>query len=308
MATVTATKDGTWDDTTVWDTEELPINGDDVNLGDYVVTIDQAMTIPVTGRLGTITGATGNIAINNTTGRIDITADEIIADQNTTGIIQITNSSETYINILDIYADTKKGIYLNNATGTIVINGNIHAGSANGSWCLYTGKNSTGTTFINGDIYGGSSTQTYGCLLQHARTVRIYGNIYGGTTGVGIYITSGTAITYITGNITGGTLGVAYGVYNNSATSQTYIRGTIDGKPCNIIGGTTVGNVGIYNDSAALIYIEGNLVYSLASPIVGAITYSDSPFTYIKVGNNIFYTSSKEIIGTTNSSSNGWGW
>jgi hypothetical protein len=294
MATITATKLGHWEDTTVWDLGRVPQDGDDVNISTYQVQITSSQIIPADGgTLNSITGTTGAIIFYSFDGQLILRATTIQAGANDSGIIQINYSDTDTIIYGNIYGSTTTtaapGISYNK--GHVTINGDIHGGTTSNSYGLGLASNSNvATIVINGDIYGGSTGGTYGISdANSVQTIRLFGNVYGGVAH-GVSLIANCKYIQI-GNVTGGTTtSTGYGIYNNGANSSVSVTGIVS-------GGDTRVNVGIFNNSTGNISIQGNLIYTLAPPITGLVTYNPSNYSYVQLNGEKFYVSSEQIGG-----------
>ena len=134
--------------------------------------------------------------------------------------------------------------------------GNVTGGSANGgAFCLT--NNSTGTIIITGNVTAGSIAGADAARNTSSGSIIIIGNVSGGAGAFGVD-NSGTGTVSITGTVTGGSNSASIAVRNNSS-------GTVN-ITGNVVGGSA--SVGASNTSTGRINITGNCVASSAAASV----------------------------------------
>jgi len=189
MATIVAQATGNWSAGGTWTGGTPPGSGDTAQTGDFVVTIDQDITVATLEPTGS--------------GRFECTAARTI----TANIVM----SSTYNN---------GGLRLTHTTGTTTINGNGTGGSAANAHAVHaTGDG--GTTIINGNVTGGSGTGATGLRCAIGIVATVNGTATGGSalTAYGILNNSTGTVTCTTA--IGGTVNTAYGIFGNHADGTT---------------------------------------------------------------------------------------
>jgi len=286
MAAFVAAQNGNWNASATWgkagsppvEGTDYPGPDDTVDLGAYVVTVNQTL-VPSSGNpIGAISTTGAGQLLFNAAGTLHtFSAVSIQAGTKTTGVVYVTGSAS-----LALYANVTGGTA---ATGYGV------------------SANTSGTVTINGNITGGSHATAYGLLCSGNSTVNVNGDVAGGVSSVGLYNSSATALVTITGNVSAGSASSGFGARNNSTGTITksantthglynYSTGTINitgnvtggsgsgGNPANgvynystgavnIIGNVTGGTyslaMGVHNVSTGVVTITGNLIYSATS-------------------------------------------
>jgi len=292
-ATITATKEGNWSDTTVWDLSRVPTDGDDVVLGGYAITWDSAQaTIPASGILNTISdaGASGRIilaldsAFCNSGCALNVTT--ATCGTSTNGLIDVTGAGAT-TNTLTVTTGTGAGEGViggsassacglrNTSTGTVIVT-NAIGGSAISAYGVR--NNSSGAIIVTNAI-GGSASSAHGVTNNSIGTV-IVTNATGGSATTAHGVNNSSTGTVIVTNATGGSATTAHGV-NNSSTGTVSVSG-------NITGGTGLSATGIYNATTGQVTLSGTV--TLTQGIKGAAYEGYAPAWNLTTGYAKFYT------------------
>lgn len=209
MATITAQAGGNWSDTSTWDLDRIPQDGDDVNLSSYTVVWDaSALTIPASGTLNSLTNSSGKLTLALTLGNATLNCTTIQAGAgpllqptgtttnkltiNCSSLIagSMTNAHAIYSTItngyMDIYANTISGGSGSNARGLY----NYNACTVN----IYMG--------VNGVIKGGSGVGTYGVDNNTSTPCNVYnGTIQATSSASGLYNSYSGTGTYTNVNL-----------------------------------------------------------------------------------------------------------
>ena len=130
MATIVAVRSGNWSDTTVWDLERTPADGELVQAGAYIIEFDEDVDQP-------------NTVLDATTGSYQYSG---------AGTRSVTANA-------NMGTHTGNGIVRNAATGTLHFPGEVVGGSgssAYGAYIAYSGS------MIIGTATGGSGVGAYG--------------------------------------------------------------------------------------------------------------------------------------------------
>lgn len=189
--------------------------------------------------IGNVTSNGSGIGVGNsgTTTIVGDVSGQIAANSNAYGFLH-NNGTTTSIISGNIFARGGNGVR-NNSSGTLIIYGNVRAGTAGSVHGVSNLTN--GTVYVFGDVSGGSgSTQSYGLFNQGVGGIAyISGNAFGGTgtDSVGA-INNVSAFISISGNAIAGTGSVAYGA-SNVATGYLEVNGLAIGN------GFGLGSAGI---------------------------------------------------------------
>lgn len=273
MAVFKATKNGNWNDPTVWDLGTIPGVGDDVYANNFTVTLT-GNVIVASLRNTPGTGITlGGRFINNAGYSItgDIYTSNTSCIQTTVVVNGLTyNFSGNYFggSAWACYA-----IGLTNLTNcNIIINGNSYGGNSQATSGIYLhGTNST--ISFTGTLTSGTGIQSPGLQLAGGGwTGTVTATMSGGTGGSGIPANTGPAlhlsatgsnVTAI-GNCTGGS-GGNFGAQVSGAGSTLTIVGTAT-------GGSIADSFGAYNSNAASILRVFSSVGSGVAEGVGGVS------------------------------------
>jgi hypothetical protein len=232
MATIVALTSNNWSSTTVddpWPGGTKPGAGDTVQTGDFIIEIDEDITVALLEATGvgyfTVTAIAGD-------GVRTITAD-VLNSGTVIGGLRISNPSGQVVTIGNFTggtANSTTAVLNSGIMGSIV--GNILGGADAGA-----GLDNSGTAGnITGNITGGAGSHG----IDNSGTVgNITGDITGGAGGHGISFLASSVLGTITGDISGGSGSNKCGVYSYFATV-----GTIEG---NVTGGTGDNAYGIYS-------------------------------------------------------------
>ena len=194
MADVYATKNGGWDDPTVWNTGVVPSAGDSVYSNNKAITITTDITATsISNRENSPAVAGGSFTINKTAGTPDFTVNADILG----GLG----------NCLVVPGALVSGRPINLTVNGDVHGGNISAGSASGVWFTCDTYDDA-TLTINGNIYSGiglnkrRGVEFFGVSGNtKIQTLTINGNMIGEDSSAygGVYASYG--LVYINGNI-----------------------------------------------------------------------------------------------------------
>ena len=183
MATIVAVRSGNWSDTTVWDLERTPADGELVQAGAYIIEFDEDVDQP-------------NTVLDATTGSYQYSG---------AGTRSVTANA-------NMGTHTGNGIVRNAATGTLHFPGEVVGGSGSSAYGAY---NSGAGSMIIGTATGGSGGNAFGAYNSGAGSM-IIGTATGGSgsSAYGAYIAYSGSM--IIGTATGGSGVGAYGAYNGS--------------------------------------------------------------------------------------------
>ena len=183
MAIIVAVRSGNWSDTTVWDLERTPADGEFVQAGAYIIEFDEDVDQP-------------NTVLNATTGSYQYSG---------AGTRSVTANA-------NMGTHTGNGIVRNAATGTLHFPGEVVGGSGSSAYGAY---NSGAGSMIIGTATGGSAVGAHGAYNSGAGSMTIdTANGGSGWNAFGAY--NSGAGSMIIGTATGGSGGGAYGAYNYS--------------------------------------------------------------------------------------------
>jgi len=240
MATVYATKSGSWSDTTVWNTGALPTSSDDVYCNNYNIEINQNIT--VLSLRNTAAGGGGSGGWFSVSAARTINVGTLVMQSSTSYLIITQNptSTTTTINVTNAITGAPTS-----GQAIIIVGGNLQGGNVN----------------ISAPSVTWTSTGAYGIANIYTGTLTFTGNVLGSTTslasGGAISVQNGSLI--VVGNVTGGSINLAYGInMTNSAVSAT-VTG-------NVTGGTTGNSYGI-NCTAGNVTVTGAVNNSTANGI-----------------------------------------
>jgi len=328
MAIRYAVATGNWSNTATWDGGTLPTSSDDVFSNNFIVTVDQDITVislrntsnvlPLIASGGrfNVTGSSGTrtITLTGTTGTGGVTPSGVFSTASSLvgSALRVSSTSGATVNI-----NTPLGIPQTSVGSTITMLGNATvsiAGIFNQPQSFFTHfrtetSAANGTLNIIGNLIGGGGSAV-GCLNVNAAgyTVNVTGNITGsGDAGVVLQ----AAVTFnVTGNVTAGTsqgiswnggnggvvtvtgnvtAAAASGIFNNATTQTIVVNGNVTASSANNgISGNTIGT---------LITVNGNLINVADVMAVNAFKLRISPtavqtWTYQTSGpNRLLYTS-----------------
>lgn len=276
MANVWAIKNGDWSDPTLWNTGALPTSSDDVYANNFNININQNTTVNSlrnTANTGITAGGTFNFNTSGVTANIN---DNIYSS--TVGLILITaNSGIIKISIVNaIIRPNITAQVLIDYTGNcnFELSANLITNSNNISNTRVINKTSSGILTINSNISGGN-------------------NIAGSGNGSATIYLASSSISYINGNVTGGTGS------NDVSRAINIVAGDLT------INGNVIGGSGILGNLATItITSSGNI------KVIGDVTGNVSKAIYATNGNidiigNITGSNSNgipaiEILGTAN--------
>lgn len=242
MAVRWAVANGNWSSTATWDGGTLPTSADDVHADGKTVTIDQNITVlslRTTQRTGGTVG--GTFIANN---GVSITATTFLAGVISASLVTLAANAAVTVNgsfstatQAGAFALSSGTLTINGSisgagalssncnailaagTGSVVINGNVGAGSNTGG--LTMTFSSTGSLSITGSVTS-SSNSSINIVNNAASSVSIVGNLISGGTGSVIICSVSTTIS-VTGNLTGGNGGVL-----NTSNGILNIVGTVN--------------------------------------------------------------------------------
>jgi hypothetical protein len=231
--THTATKNGCWADTSVWDVSAVPENGDSVELAGYVVTAIGNGTTDCTSSPSAAIPSTGTLAAITSTGK----AGQIqykLDDDDCHGGCSLAATTVT--------AGTKPttaGLIWITGVTTHVLSLTVGTGAGEG-------------------LIGGSNANAYGVFQQSTGTVNFVGNISASANSPG-YATDAGAILNITGNISGSS-GIALAGLYLAGTGTISINGTLTGG--------ALRSPAVYNYGGADVTLSAtsHLIYGTSSP------------------------------------------
>jgi hypothetical protein len=169
MATISASGAGNWSATGTWTGGVVPNGGDDVQLGQYIVTLDVA-SIPATGTLNSITANDyrGNIAIP-----IDSATFHGGCTINCTTVGPPVTYSQGVIRVSGVGPSDHLLTIVGNLTGC------VHVGSVDGSSAVYLAA----VTYlrVTGNVSGGTGICSYGINTNANGYITVDGDLSGGS-------------------------------------------------------------------------------------------------------------------------------
>jgi hypothetical protein len=243
------------DDMVTWTKRQgIPGNGDTVVLGATFVITANISRIPLTGSLAAISG-NGQLVMG--TGVADAHSLHVSGDitggtVGTGGTISLSgiNATSFEINAANIRGCASGGtnpytITRVTNTSNLVITANILGGAASGSSTLI--NNALGSITVNGDVLAGSYSNA---IINNTTAtwtinpVTAISGIKGGTStnSYGLLHQSGTLTLTVNGDTQGGTATGCKGIYVNNALATI----TINGAGRTLTGGTGTGAEAIY--------------------------------------------------------------
>lgn len=270
MANVFATKNGNWNDPTVWNTGALPATTDDVYANGYTIAINQNITV-LSIRTTVASGIVAPAGVGGfTVGQLVTIVGDVISGFS----ICLTQLVSCSINIVgNVYGGTGifcRGIHWQ-LGGTLNITGNVYGGSVNTSPGI--NNQSAGIINVTGNVYGGSSVGCEGIYNQSGGIVTVTGNCFG------------TSIYGITNNSTGvvNIIGIAYA--GNNYAVYNIGAGTVNVTAAIAGTGTAASVPAVYNASILGKAIVKNITFGSAGqvPIGGFVKFSNSTDTTISV-------------------------
>lgn len=216
MAVYKATKNGNWNDATVWDLGTIPGMADDVYANSFTVTLTQ------------------NI---------------IIASLRNTSAPGITvggrfNNNNNYSITGDVYASTVACVQTSTTVngGTYNFSGNYYGGSTNSAFAISLANLVNVNIVVNGNSYGGNAQNTTGIGFSGTNcTINYTGTLTSGT-GIqspGLILTGGGWTGTVTATMSGGTGGSA--IVANTAAAFSL---NASGSNITVIGNCTAGGGG----------------------------------------------------------------
>jgi hypothetical protein len=231
MAIVRAVKTGAWSDVTVWNTGALPTSSDDVYSNTFTVTIDISPTVLSISNAAT-TGVTAGGSFVPTNGiTLTCTQGGVAATASASCFVSSLTSGQSCAIVGDVTA-TSSAIAVNNTSlGTLVVTGNVLAGTAANPG---TGVNnaSSGTVTITGTVTGRAGT---GAINSGTGTFNIFGDCIGGTLGGQGAANNSTGTMNHTGSIIANiSPGWGPGVGSQNTFLTGPFIGTAQGVPANI--------------------------------------------------------------------------
>lgn len=291
MAEVYAIKNGNWTDTTVWNTNALPLPDDDVFSNGFRVYTNTNFKVK------SLTSAAGLSAIDG--GRFDLTnGNSLTANIFAGGLnssCMVFNSASP--NSCVLYGNLYGTGLINSNTGTVTVFGNVSGGFV-GQGYYGINNSSTGTIFVYGDVRGGrdgGSVNNAGILNTTGGTIFVVGNVVGGfpiTNPVNNAPSPGiqqgtTSTAFITGNVIG-TFQCNGIIHNGGTTCRSIIRG-------NVIGG------GFINDSSS-----ANAIFNQSTSLSSVIVYGNvvGGFMSSTHGINNTSTGTVTVFGNVSGGSN----
>jgi hypothetical protein len=196
-----------------------------------------------------------------------------------------TSTINANINPLTVSAASNTFTLVHNGTGTLNINGNINASGTNGFRCCLD-FSGTGVCNVVGNFFGGFGNSPNARATSSGR-LNIIGTIAGGSNVTSLDL-SGTTVTTITGNLTGGTNSGRPVVINGNAVltiTGNLLHGDNGGPALRIDSGTPniniIGNVGstFANSSTLLSTVAGSYIKVIGTIFAGLNYnfYSASP-------------------------------
>lgn len=298
MANILAAKAGNWSDPTTWTGGILPGVNDSVDANSYTVVVDQDISV-----------VTLKTAINGGT----FSVDSISTTRTITCSATITGSYNT-------------AITLTAPSGTLVINGNVTACSANGVSRVGLVVTGNANFVLNGNLgaAGTFANNGHAATFAGSGSKTINGNVTAQDgAGSGIYNTGAGSIT-VAGNVTAGASTVSYGIVTYVVGTTIFVAGNVTayGSPgiyttkavtITVQGDAVGGNIfaGIYLDSAgSIVDVQGSAVASLTAPAITSVSGSNIYENTIRVrgplvsaSNNRFplYTPKWMLYNTVNS-------
>lgn len=293
MANRYATKTGNWSDATVWDGgTTLPGSGDTVRPNNFIVTIDQDISVvALTTNASSPAAAGGQFVVSSIASTRSITLSATLMAKTTTPTLSLTASS----GVLTLTAPITGGAAANQTTvtisGVLTVNivGSLIGGIYNTSFAMdvtaaavlnitgdVTGASDAGNSgsalhvtsaaviTITGTVNGGpgTSTNTHGIIVTAGATFTVNGNVVGGAyTNDSAIVVSGATIITVTGTVTGGQAAGTFGI-------------EITGTGSNITVGSAVATVvpAINSTAACTIVVTGAVTASVSSMAINTGT------------------------------------
>jgi hypothetical protein len=199
MATIVALTSNNWSSTTVddpWPGGTKPGTGDTVQTGEFIIEIDEDITV----------------ALLEATSFGIFTVAAIAGDGTRTITADVLNSGTA-----------QGGLLILNPTGSVVLNGNVTGGSA---YAAHGVANSGTMGAVTGNVTGGGGDSAHG--IENVGTMgAVTGDVTGGSARAHGINNSGT-MGAVTGDVMGGSVGVGAHGINNIGTMGT-VTGDVAG-------------------------------------------------------------------------------
>ncbi len=267
MADRWAVATGNWSDTATWNGGTLPASGDDVYSNNFIVTIDQSITVnTLRHAAGTGITAGGYFSITGAGPYTIIITSPILgthyASSATTGLFSIAGSATITITCPSILpgalGSTNRAIVINSGfSGNLTVTATI---TGNAAHCIQH-NGISGTLTVNGTVTGAGTTG-YGILSSNSGPTVINGDCYGGGV-AGAYAYVGNASGGLTHN------GSSFPGNGSSADSIVFT-----GSSVNVLTGTysglgaTTSRVAVRCSGTSQTTIYGLIVASTTGPAV----------------------------------------
>jgi hypothetical protein len=319
MADIKAAQAGNWSSTSTWVGGVVPTTGDLVWTNNFVVTLDQDITVDsisnaaATGRTfsgGTTTASAG--------GRLDVTT--ITSTRSITATTALTSATVQLVNIsapsgtLSINAGTITGGSTNSAGYTVYItsacNLNITAttmtgGTGSSCFALYA-NNSSGTITVNSTNISNSSTTAPISISMSSGTCSITGTL-ANTNNQALIACNGAGTINITatGGMTTTTAGTQSAIPISSSVNVNFTG--------NITAATGVASVGIDHSGSGTVTITGNLTggFGTAYPAYnrssGTIIVNGTVMPHPTIGGNAIRNNSSGTVTVTRAKGSDYG-
>jgi hypothetical protein len=294
MANVFATKNGNWNDVTVWNTGALPTAADDVFTNNFTVSVNTNFTVLSlrnTSATGIAAGGTFNFNTAGVTGTLTSPTQAIFHGAvnmftitATSGIVTVSSTVDlTSVNGLGAmfsytgncdFTLSANNMFTGNVTNQIVAKSSIGILTVNCGYMQGGGNTNTniinssaGAVVVNGNVIGGGLTQASAqtiVITGGSSTLIVNGNVTGGV-GNNAILTSGTSAT-ITGNVTAGTVAAisstsaniinVTGTVTASATAEAIRMTNANGQV--YLNGNMVNNNGKMAIYAPIVWLDAN--------------------------------------------------
>lgn len=273
MALRYAAATGNWSAVGTWDGgASIPTSADDVYANNFIVTIDQNVTVlSLRSTAGAPAIAGGHFTIASGNRSITCTGTGLVSGVASLGVIQI-----------------------NASTTTTTYTGTVTSGNTTNFWGIYIPITAVNANLIViGNVVGGTSITSYAINnIAGANTITITGNITSGGSIAVRNTVAGTTVN-VTGNVTGGTLVAAAGISvvgtspvsvtgNCTAGTGPAVLTTATTSAISCVGTvTSVSNYGI--DSAGTVTLSSPCVQSTTHNAVSSLStrlLAASPITW----------------------------
>jgi hypothetical protein len=262
MANVFAVKNGSWSDTTVWNTLALPVIIDDVFSNNFTVYIDSSFQVRTVTNLSAVGIAPGGRFIFND--GVSLSANVIGGGTNQIACVQFLSAfpaSSTLVGNLCAVNTSIAGprALLHNSSGTMTVFGNglgriKGIGNPADGYIQHDGS---GILNLFGNYIAGTNAvvDNRGIWLGSSGTINLVGNLSGGVGGEGLYISS-TGTVNMTGNVFAGVGGVGASVNGITMVGSTGFANILG----NVIGLNSAAAVATGSNTASTITIRGNVL------------------------------------------------